>query len=76
LPSSAARYHGRDLDKWQRHPDSLTCGVDQHFVDLFRVRTLPMGGLFDALIVLYALSNAALYFIRRRCLSWSRIQAR
>jgi signal transduction histidine kinase len=30
---------------------------------LFRVRTLPMGGLFDALIVLYALSNAALYFI-------------
>jgi len=30
---------------------------------LFRSRGLPMGMLFDALIVLYALSNAALYFV-------------
>lgn len=30
---------------------------------LFRARGLPFGWLFDALIVLYALSNAALYFI-------------
>ena len=30
---------------------------------LFRTRALPMGTMFDALIVLYALSNAALYFV-------------
>jgi hypothetical protein len=30
---------------------------------LFRARTLPIGTLFDALIVFYALSNAALYFV-------------
>jgi signal transduction histidine kinase len=30
---------------------------------LFRTRGLPMGTLFDALIVFYALSNAALYFV-------------
>jgi signal transduction histidine kinase len=30
---------------------------------LFRSRGLPMGSLYDALIVLYALSNAALYFV-------------
>jgi signal transduction histidine kinase len=30
---------------------------------LFRARVLPMGAMFDALIVLYALSNAALYFV-------------
>jgi signal transduction histidine kinase len=30
---------------------------------LFRSQPLPMGTLFDALIVLYALSNAALYFV-------------
>ena len=30
---------------------------------LFRGRGLPMGTLFDALIVVYALSNAALYFV-------------
>jgi hypothetical protein len=30
---------------------------------LFRTRALPMGAMFDALIVLYALSNAALYFV-------------
>lgn len=31
---------------------------------LFRSRSLLGGGLFDALIVLYALSNAALYFVQ------------
>jgi signal transduction histidine kinase len=30
---------------------------------LFRIRALPMAALFDALIVFYALSNAALYFV-------------
>jgi signal transduction histidine kinase len=30
---------------------------------LFRSEGVPMGGLFDAVIVLYALSNAALYFV-------------
>lgn len=30
---------------------------------LFRTRVLPVGAVFDALIVLYALSNAALYFV-------------
>jgi signal transduction histidine kinase len=30
---------------------------------LFRSRGLPMGALFDAFIVAYALSNAALYFV-------------